>query len=382
MIGTLATGDFDGDSRVDLAYVIRTLDTHPTGGNNYLVRFQYGAGDGSFAAPVDVSTYCDRVAIYGGHTTIAADFNADGRDDYVCTGPDTGLQVMQGAAGAAPAVVFDTMRRDTGDLFAFDVNEDGRPDVFDAAGTDDEQLRTFPFYANSGTGFSAVGYFGFRETGATGSVNLGDFDGDGRTDMLLLGGTCADPSCFGVGVYKRVGAPTGGFVRPTAYDAIPDRVFAGTTRIEKRWSTAVGDVDNDLDLDLIVNSATDFVQVMTNDGTGRFAVGAAVTVGTQPVRVAMADFDQDGYLDIASVDQGSKTLTVAFGLGGGAFGSASTPGARWKQITLDRNIEVQELRVAEFNGNRFPDIALADNETPRSGSFGLGSIVVILDPGQ
>ncbi|MBA3827334.1 MAG: VCBS repeat-containing protein [Taibaiella sp.] len=88
-------------------------------------------------------------------------------------------------------------------------------------------------------------------------------------------------------------------------------------------STAIGDIDGDGKADVVVaNYADGSIYIYRNTGvidTIRFAAHLALTVGTNPYRVALGDLDGDGKLDIAMSNSGSNTISV--------FLNTSTPGA-------------------------------------------------------
>ncbi|MDO7875683.1 FG-GAP-like repeat-containing protein [Hymenobacter sp. ASUV-10] len=90
-------------------------------------------------------------------------------------------------------------------------------------------------------------------------------------------------------------------------------------------SVAVGDVDNDGDLDFVTaNSAsTGTVSVRLGTGSGTFGGGAELPVGSLPVGVALADVDGDGDLDLLAVNTGSNTVSVRFNDGLGTFGGGT-----------------------------------------------------------
>lgn len=77
-------------------------------------------------------------------------------------------------------------------------------------------------------------------------------------------------------------------------------------------------------------------------------------VGHNPSRIASADFDQDGLVDIAVANYGNSepgTVGLLLGLGGGAFryvGVVYAPGD-WYPQTLETD---------DFNGDGFPDLIL------------------------
>jgi len=93
-------------------------------------------------------------------------------------------------------------------------------------------------------------------------------------------------------------------------------VSAGTVMVRNEPSSiTAGDWDGDGDLDLaVVNSFTDNVTVLLNDGSGGFseAVGSpiAVGLGARPVSVTAGDWDGDGDLDLAVVNSFTDNITV------------------------------------------------------------------------
>jgi uncharacterized protein (TIGR03437 family) len=87
-------------------------------------------------------------------------------------------------------------------------------------------------------------------------------------------------------------------------------------------SVAVGDFNNDLIPDLAIANLNDkSVTVLLGTGMGGFmqAKGSPITVGTNPTSVAVADFNGDGFQDLAIANFGDGTITVLLGNGTGAF---------------------------------------------------------------
>ncbi|MGD0208240.1 MAG: VCBS repeat-containing protein, partial [Verrucomicrobiota bacterium] len=88
------------------------------------------------------------------------------------------------------------------------------------------------------------------------------------------------------------------------------------------------DVNGDGKVDLISANAGDgTLTVMTNNGSGGFALAATLVVGNFPLFVTAADVNGDGKLDLISADFGSgglgNTLTIWTNNGNG-FGYNST----------------------------------------------------------
>ncbi|MGE3109001.1 MAG: right-handed parallel beta-helix repeat-containing protein [Phycisphaerales bacterium] len=75
-------------------------------------------------------------------------------------------------------------------------------------------------------------------------------------------------------------------------------------------SVAVGEFNRAPGRDIAVaNSGDGSVMLLTNDGTGVFAVATTISIGTEPVSVSAADFNRDQYDDIAVVDAGGSAST-------------------------------------------------------------------------
>ena len=83
--------------------------------------------------------------------------------------------------------------------------------------------------------------------------------------------------------------------------------------------------NGDANLDLVVTNRDDAtVQWLQGKGTGAFLPRAAVSVGAQPMGLAVSDLDGDGMLDVATANSGDGTLSILFGNGDGTFDDAIT----------------------------------------------------------
>ena len=156
---------------------------------------------------------------------------------------------------------------------------------------------------------------------------FGDLDRDGDLDLVLAGA-----------------AATTAPYQPELVTYVNDGGLPTWTAIEYgegfyNGDLALGDLDNDGDLDLIVagfdNQAVPFTRILENDGTGLFTPGQELT-GVAYSALALADYDGDFDLDLAVSgmdangmmrsllyrnDDGTLVDTQA-GLPGVAFGSA------------------------------------------------------------
>ena len=119
-----------------------------------------------------------------------------------------------------------------------------------------------------------------------GAVAWGDFDNDGRLDLLVTGYSSTGPVAQ---VWRNLG--NGTFANTKA----------GLPGISQ-GAVAVGDYDNDGHLDLLltgVDATTNLIcQVWRNLGNGAFTNIGAALPGIRSGSAAWADFDNDGKLDI------------------------------------------------------------------------------------
>ncbi|MEE8154050.1 MAG: VCBS repeat-containing protein, partial [Phycisphaerales bacterium] len=144
-------------------------------------------------------------------------------------------------------------------------------------------------------------------------VATGDLDGDGNLDLVtgLQGGLFADS------VAVLFGRGDGTFGDMATYD--------GGVEV---FDVALGDVDGDGDLDLVVLDAggQDFngllpgkFTVFLNAGDGTFSVHMTHGLGLRPTSMALGDLDGDGNLDIAIADEHGNVVTTYRNDGDGMF---------------------------------------------------------------
>ena len=157
------------------------------------------------------------------------------------------------------------------------------------------------------------------------SVALGDFDGDGATDVVT-----ANVGSDSVSVL--LGDGSGGF---TPAPNGPFAVFNNPA------SVALVDVNGDGAADIVTaNLVSDDVSVLLGDGSGAVtpAPNSPFAVGENP-RLVLGDVDGDGAADVVTANFGSDNVGVLLGDGNGGFtpvpNSPFAVGESPRSITLD-----------------------------------------------
>jgi hypothetical protein len=291
------------------------------------IRFLYG----------DISNPCSTLnftlpigfAVGGGPVFVAvADFNKDTKPDlaaltqfssdvYILLGDGTGGFSTTSLSGFGP-----------GEMVVDDFNRDGNQDM--AAGFNGSN-KVSVYLGNGTGGFGPVNQFGLMAgaTGAT-SISKGDFNKDGRTDLAV-------PHYNTNSVSILLGDGTGGF-----NSAMGFAVGSSPSYI------AVSDFNMDGKPDLAIsNHGSNSVSIWLGDGTGGFATPSrSLPVGFQPSFIATGDFNKDGKTDLA-VD--GANVTLLSGNGTGDFDPITTIGG----FNSPRKIA-----VADYNVDGNLDLAL------------------------
>jgi hypothetical protein len=217
-----------------------------------------------------------------------------------------------------------------------------------------------------GLGFNPTSYFAGV---APNSVVAGDFNGDGKLD-LVVADSCQTFSCDTVGVVTvLLGRGDGTFKKWKKYQAGP----YGTSAL---FVTA-GDFNRDGALDLLVinNAISVFgdVSVLLGNGDGSFQPPVSYGVGgSTPVWAAVADFNRDGILDLAVSVTTTNSVAILIGRGNGTFKDA---------INYDVEGSPQGLAVSDLNCDGKFDLAVA-NECGHDPACRQGTVSVLLGNGD
>lgn len=364
--GSITTGDFNGDGRADYATASESTNE---------VLFYYGNGDGAFSSALTFGVGTTP------HQILAIDLNNDGADDiltedegdyvtsiYISNGDGT-FQARATVPGGQYYSLFtvDDLNEDgvldiVGTSYSdsyvrtslqgvasaagaagfalADIDDDGVVDIVSSGG-DSSTINIV--HADSRIAQDGTGQFQFgSQTKLSGSsvsdgIVKGDLNRDGIEDIVVGGG--------GVGkAYVMMGHADGTFAKPVSY-AINSFAGGGTLNLE------LADFNNDGRLDLLSPVANNSAfSIAFGNGDGSFGPNKTFDVGGLSYVAHSADIDGDGNVDVVSGGGAGGNLVVRLGNGNGTFAASTT-------LTGSGFGSVTEFSIADFNGDGKLDIA-------------------------
>ena len=273
-------------------------------------------------ASVDFARAVNIPSNSGANWLTAGDLNGDAIADLVVATRASTVVIHRGLGGgqfsAGSAV---PVGQDPFGVTLADFNGDAKLDI----ATVNNSARSVSILLGDGAG-------GVASTGTVAvgpgpaSITAGDVNADGKSDLIVMNFDSRNASLL-------LGNGEGTFV--ASFLAIGPFGFG----------SAVGDVTGDGAADLVVAGAG--IQVLPGPYTAGFAPSFQIAAGTTPFRVAVADFNRDGRLDIAATNFLSYDVSVALGIGGNAY---TTP-LRWPVSALPT-----DLAAADVNADGVLDI--------------------------
>ena len=274
----------------------------------------------------------------------AADFNRDNIPD-IATFSMTGLVTVYPGLGDGQFGSGIPSSGGMNGLLGFgDFNGDGTPDIAvrgpeDVMGCSSEMGVMFGNGNGAFQTYRAVGTLPWETNPA-----VGDFDGDGRSDLAGAGLYHCGESDVKLGIVFLWGRADANFDRTELETDL------GPTRINHALFTADFTGDGKPDLVWKKYPQGKFV-VMPGLGSRTFGAPIDHTSAGEPTRFAAADFNADGKQDLAVLYPGG--IGILYGNGDGSFQPVISPGP-WTQNPNGPS----RLLVRDFNGDAKPDLSI------------------------
>lgn len=294
----VALGDIDRDGDLDLVAGNKNASGTPGRQNRVYLNDSTGSFTDVTAAQMPVDNDASNCVALG-------DVDGDGDLDLLIGNGGQNRLYLNGGAGFFSDATANQMPTDndaTESIALGDIDADGDLDL--VVGNNLGQNR---LYVNNGTGtfVDSTASQMPMDSDSTAAVALGDLDRDGDLDLIIAnGGSCAFGSCYGQQSRLYLNDGTGTFT-----DATATRMPAET---DITAAVALGDVDGDGGLDLVLGNhggcgipggwcVGQQNRLFLNDGAGVFFDATATHLppdahGTEDL--ALGDFDNDGDLDL------------------------------------------------------------------------------------
>jgi len=239
--------------------------------------------DAGSVASADIDLDGDYDLIVTGSPGMTTLYENDGNGNFTATLQPAIENVFSGAAEFA------------------DVDNDGDMDLL-ITGNNSSPLSTANLYLNDGAGSFSISSTASLEPSYAGDIDFGDIDGDNDVDLIMTGKDASD--VIFTKLYLNNGAGAFALVGGNTFKG----VFLSTTEFI--------DIDNDTDLDLLISgvdsSGAATTHLYQNNGSGNFSVVNGLPFeGVEFGDIAFGDTDQDGDQDIFLVGSDDNGQSIA-----------------------------------------------------------------------
>jgi hypothetical protein len=273
-------------------------------------------------------------------SVVAADFNGDGVPDLAVTdAASNSVYVLLSTGKGTYGIQTDYVLTGVPVVIATaDINRDGVPDI--VVGTANRYINLL--LGNPDGTFKSPRLLPLSF--APGRVLFGDLNGDGTTDMVVVG------QAGSTSLSVLLGNGDGSFAATTTY-AIP-KLWSGN-------SATLADLNGDsvLDVLLVTNGYATYEMMGVGDGT----LQPAVQLNAMNGNVIATDLNGDGFADLAFIPS-DGIVGIQLGRGDGTFTPtryypSAMPGTNPLDDTEPSSTPLP-IAVADFNGDGIPDIII------------------------
>jgi sugar lactone lactonase YvrE len=344
-------GDFYGNGHVDLAIINHSSQT---------VSVPLGNGDGTFKAARSYSAGVQPISIASGNLNgskipalVVANYCGS---DLTCSTAGSVAVFLADDKGVYRLSSTYTVGAGPVSVALADLNGDGNLDIVALNRLD----KSASVMLGLGDGTFRMPMT-FSLAGAPVAIAVGDLNKDGKPDLAVLE-DCGSAKCSQAGsVEILMGAGDGSFQSVSSYPV-------GYSPA----SVAVGDINGDKNLDLVVANrcgkdascqSPGTATVLIGDGTGKFTPGTDIALGNSPASIALGNLTGSG-LDLVVSRSTDNTVAVLHGNGDGTFRAA---------VPYPVGNNPGPLVVADFNGDGRADVAVTNfNDATVSVLYGRG----------
>ena len=324
---SIAAADLNHDGKLDLI-VANFQDSWGAFGSGQFdnvlkISVLLGNGDGTFQTHSDYAgaeVSQDKGEPFEGASVAVVDLNGDGNLDVVATGPELGAVVWFGRGDGTfgSSVQYSNTGGGSSAVAVGDFNGDGKPDIAVTNGKAYEVfLHDYDYPECDGTTVSVLlgrvdGSFGqpvaYETAPDPESIAVGDVNGDGKPDLVVLGalGTWGECHSGGTPLSILLGNSDGTFQKAMEF------AVASQSSSVRPVEVSLGDFNLDGRLDVVVGSGSRdaIIRLLLGNGDGTFQTPTTYGTGAEPYVIAVGDFNHDGKPDLATANMGSGTVSV------------------------------------------------------------------------
>lgn len=239
-----------------------------------------------------------------------------------------------------------------------DINTDNKMDIIAASPASDAII---VLYGHGDGTFLRQESYSTGDQSQPSSIAFADFNNDNISDIIV-----SNQGIDSLGVFLSFDYATFGHqtIYKTGFDS-------------SSYSVATGDFNHDNKQDIVVvNYHRSNIGIFLGYGNDTFSAQTVYSTGyqSQPMCVAIGDFNHDNNLDIVVTNSGTNNIGVFFGYGNGSFSSQTI-------FPVGSNAFSHGIAVGDLNHDTHVDIVIASSRSNNVGIFfgyGNGSFSTIL----
>ncbi|CAF3950082.1 unnamed protein product, partial [Rotaria sp. Silwood1] len=323
----IAVGDFNNDNRTDIVVANYGADN---------IGVFFGIGNGSFLQQVIYSTG----PVSGPYGVAVGDFNKDDRLDIAVTlSLSDRLAICFGDGNgtfSSPTVFSTGISTYPWYLLVFDFNHDNWLDIAVVFGNvagigvflgDENRMFLVPLRYSTDAG------------SAPQAIVVSDFNNDKHLDVAITYSKTNN-----VGVFLGLG-----------HGKFSNQVTYSTGINSQPWSIAVGDLNNDMQMDIVVtNRKNNNIGIFLGYKNGIFGNITMHSTGSlsDPISIAILDFNRDNKMDIVVANYDANGISIFEGNGDGTLSNQMT-------YLTGYSSHPMSVAIGDFNKDDWIDIVVA-----------------------